>query len=402
MIFNKKRAFGIAFPYARFYFSLNITKTIILSVISGCLKHEKRPIFVVSSEKKLPFLYNFTSFQPSNGFDSAAASEYNSGNGQKSDQTTGSSKISTDGRGSTLHQRKKTRKAIWNRIRFTAAVVAGTFISETALTGMALEADSSVMITADGETHTVRSSGETVEALLAREGIVLGADDEVNYPLGERIEAGMHITVDRVEFVEHTTSEPIAYRTVTAESPLHRIGTSFVSAEGQSGRRDTTVIQKIVNGETVYTYEAVTSELPPSDEVISVGTALNTPYSKKEGDFSLENGIPTEYAYRLDGKVTAYTAPEGSGTYSGRKLEIGTVAVDPNEIPFGSELYICSKDGKKVYGYAIAADTGSLTDVVADVFMGTTAEHFDEACDWGAQDAYVYVLTVGDNSISWL
>lgn len=281
-------------------------------------------------------------------------------------------------------------------------MIAGIFISETALTGMALEANSSVKITADGETHTVRSSGETVEAVLAREGIVLGADDEVNYPLGERIEAGMHITVDRVEFVEHTTSEPIAYQTVTAESPLHRIGTSFVSAEGQSGRRDTTVIEKIVNGETVYTYEAVTSELPPSDEVIAVGTALNVPYSKKEGDFSLENGLPTEYAYRLDGKVTAYTAPEGSGTYSGRKLEIGTVAVDPNEIPFGSELYICSKDGKKVYGYAIAADAGSLTDVVADVFMGTTAEHFDEACDWGAQDAYVYVLTVGDNSISWL
>lgn len=375
---------------------------IILSVISDCFKHENRPIFVVFSEKRLPFLYNFTNFQPPDGFDSAAVSEYNSGNRQKSDRTTSSLQISTDGRGSTLHQRKKTRKAVRNRIRLTAAAIAATFILEPAAVSMALEADSSVTITADGETHTVRSSGETVEALLTREGIVLGADDEVNYPLGERIEPGMHITVDRVEYVEHTTSEPIAYQTVTAESPLHRIGTSFVSAEGQSGRRDTTVIEKIVNGETVDRKETVTSELPPSDEVISVGTALNEPYSKKEGDFSLENGLPTEYAYRLDGKVTAYTAPEGSGTYSGRTLEIGTAAVDPNKIPFGSELYICSKDGKRVYGYAIAADTGSLTDVIADVFMGTTAEHFDEACDWGAQDAYVYVLTVGDNSISWL
>lgn len=375
---------------------------IILSVISDCFKHENRPIFVVFSEKRLPFLYNFTSFQPPNEFDSAAASEYNSGNRQKSDRTGSSLQISTDGRGSTLHQRKKTRKAVRNRLRLTAAAIAATFILEPAAVSMALEADSSVTIAADGETHTVRSSGETVEALLTREGIVLGSDDEVNYPLGERIEPGMHITVDRVEYVEHTTSEPIAYQTVTAESPLHRIGTSFVSAEGQSGRRDTTVIEKIVNGETVDRKEAVTSELPPSDEVISVGTALNVPYSKKEGGFSLENGLPTEYAYRLDGKVTAYTAPEGSGTYSGRKLEIGTAAVDPNKIPFGSELYICSKDGKRVYGYAIAADTGSLTDVIADVFMGTTAEHFDEACDWGAQDAYVYVLTVGDNSISWL
>ncbi len=59
---------------------------IILSVISDCFKHEIRPIFVVFSEKRLLFLYNFTSFQPPNGFDSAAASEYNSGNRQKSDR----------------------------------------------------------------------------------------------------------------------------------------------------------------------------------------------------------------------------------------------------------------------------------------------------------------------------
>lgn len=267
---------------------------------------------------------------------------------------------------------------------------------------MSPEPDSSVKITADGETHTIRGSGETVAALLAREGIVLGADDEVSVPLGERIEAGMHITVNRVEYVGHTTSEPISYRTVTAESASDRIGTRYIKSEGRNGRRDTTVTQKIVNGETVGTFETVVREIAPADEVIAVGTALSEPYSKKEGDFSLVNGLPSEYAYRLDGKVTAYTAPPGAGTYSGRKLEIGTVAVDPNKIPFGSELYICSKDGKKVYGYAVAADTGNLTDVIADVFMGTTAEHFDEACDWGAQDAYVYVLRVGDNSISWL
>lgn len=186
---------------------------------------------------------------------------------------------------------------------------------------MSPEPDSSVKITADGETHTIRGSGDTVAALLAREGIVLGADDEVSVPLGERIEAGMHITVNRVEYVGHTTSEPISYRTVTAESASDRIGTRYIKSEGRNGRRDTTVTQKIVNGETVGTFETVVREIAPSDEVIAVGTALSEPYSKKEGDFSLVNGLPSEYAYRLDGKVTAYTAPRAPAPTAAESLK---------------------------------------------------------------------------------
>ena len=65
-------------------------------------------------------------------------------------------------------------------------------------------------------------------------------------------------------------------------------------------------------------------------------------------------------------------------------------------------IYICSKDGKRVYGYAIAADAGDLTEVVADVFMGVTSEHYKDACQWGAQFCDVYVITKGDNSVSWM
>ncbi|MCM1335845.1 MAG: G5 domain-containing protein [Bacteroides sp.] len=267
------------------------------------------------------------------------------------------------------------------------------------LTGMS---SASAEIRADGECHTIRATGEPISVILAREGIVLGTYDTVSPSLDERVTAGTEIVVDRVEYVERTTAEPIGFETVYAESSLLPIGESRVEVDGENGRRETTVVEKLVNGVLVSVSPTETTEFAPISEVVAVGTALSEPYSRREGDFRLKNGVPTEYIYRLSGKVTAYTAPEGAGTYSGRPLEIGTVAVDPNEIPFGSELYICSKDGRFVYGYAVAADTGHLTDVIADVFMGTTDEHFDEACRWGAQDAYVYVLSVGDNSISWL
>ena len=34
------------------------------------------------------------------------------------------------------------------------------------------------------------------------------------------------------------------------------------------------------------------------------------------------------------------------------------MAVDPDVIPYGTKLYITSTDGKFVYGYAVATDTG--------------------------------------------
>lgn len=258
-----------------------------------------------------------------------------------------------------------------------------------------------VTIAADGETLAVMAAHLTVGELLSREGVILGEYDRVNYNLLETVSNGMEIIVDRVEHIETTSSEPLPYQTEYHESTLYKIGMQFTQTHGADGERITTTTQVLVNGIPEEKYVSNVTIVPPTNEIILKGTALNEPYSKKEGDFRLVDGLPESYAYCISGKVTAYTAPEGAGTYSGRKLEIGTIGVDPDVIPFGSEVYICSKDGSAVYGYAIAADTGNLTDVIADVFMGTTSEHYGDACRWGAQDAYVFVLTVGDNSISW-
>lgn len=258
-----------------------------------------------------------------------------------------------------------------------------------------------IAIEVDGETIDAYAARVTVGELLEREGIILGQFDRVNHGLSEEVAPKSKIKIDRVEHLETSVSEPIPFETEYRESSLYAIGTEIETFEGAVGERITTTTQVIVNGIPEESYVSETTVTAPKNRVISVGMALAEPYSKKEGDFRLINGIPEEYAYCVSGKVTAYTAPEGAGTYSGRKLEIGTIGVDPNVIPFGSEVYICSTDGSVVYGYAIAADTGDLTDVIADVFMGTTSEHYSDACRWGAQEANVYVLSVGDNSVSW-
>ncbi len=284
----------------------------------------------------------------------------------------------------------------------TALMLINLIFIEMFFTSMSAVDGYTVFISADGEvreTEAIKTA--TVGEILADEGFILSENDTVNIDLEATVTDGMNIVIDRIEYIDVSISEALGYETIYEESTLHKIGTEFISQEGKIGCKITTYTQKLVNGVVVESEPIRVEEYEPVNEVITVGSALNEPYSKRLGDFELDNGIPTEYAYVVGGKVTAYTAPPGAGTYSGRKLEIGTVAVNPDVIPFGSELYICSKDGKRVYGYAIAADTGDLTEVVADVFMGLTSEHYGDACDWGAQFCDVYVLTVGDNSVSW-
>lgn len=89
---------------------------------------------------------------------------------------------------------------------------------------------------------------------------------------------------------------------------------------------------------------------------------------------------------RLVMEATAYTEddPGSTGyTASGHRLQRGMVAVDPDVIPLGTQLYI------EGYGYAVADDTGG--DIVGnriDLAMDSTSE----AIDFGRRDVVVYVL----------
>ncbi len=261
-----------------------------------------------------------------------------------------------------------------------------------------------VTITADGEVRTFRAGDMAVGELLTRENYTIGAYDELNVAEDAPISDNMVIQIDRVEYAFREKSEFIAYETETRGCPEMKIGDCRTVSEGVDGDLTIKIKDKYVNGELKSSEVIQTVTTEPLNEVVEYGTALADPISKREGDYTLENGIPAEYEFVLDGKVTAYTAPRNvNGTYSGRPLVIGSVAVDPDIIPFGSELYIVSKDGTHVYGYAIASDTGYLTqaNVLADVYMGTTEDNFGDACNWGAQFCNVYVLSVGDNSVSW-
>lgn len=258
-----------------------------------------------------------------------------------------------------------------------------------------------VNVTADGETVTIPTLGGTVAEILAEAGVEIGAHDIIDCELTDEVYSDMTITVTRITYSLRANESEIPFEVEYIDNSNMAIGTENVLVEGENGIHTYFVKETYADGvlcSQELTEESVTKE--PVTRVIERGTALAVPYAKMDDPESLKlvNGLPETYTRVVSGKSTAYTAGYGAKTASGRVAEIGTVAVNPNVIPYGSELYIVSQDGSKVYGYAIAADTGTaLMDgrITVDLYFGNSYEYFDESCDWGAVYVDIYVLSEG-------
>lgn len=103
-----------------------------------------------------------------------------------------------------------------------------------------------------------------------------------------------------------------------------------------------------------------------------------------------ENGVPENYLYKIEGNSTAYYG--GYMTATGSSVRPGVVAVDPREIPYGTEMWIVSSDGRFTYGFARAEDTGGFIywpkGATVDLYMNSYAD----CCVWGWRGVTIYVL----------
>jgi len=272
--------------------------------------------------------------------------------------------------------------------------------------GMEIEVKKACLVTvvSDGEEKDVRLGFVTVKEAVEKAGVSVGEDDIVSPSEDTTVKDGMKITVKRVVTEERTETEKISYTTTTKESGAFLQGTRQVTTRGKNGEKEVVYLDKYVDGELVESTvkeETVTKE--PVDEVVTVGTrsaAVTSVMANGNGAISelsvpsrvkIVNGVPENYKSVVTGKAASYTASAGAGTASGRKVKPGYIAVDPEQFPYGTELYIVATDGT-VYGYAIAADTGGFvhngSGFTIDLFMNT----YDECVKWGARDVIIYVL----------
>lgn len=201
-----------------------------------------------------------------------------------------------------------------------------------------------VYITYGDETITHITSRSSVDDVILNAGIDLKEDDIVSLPLDKILESETYI--DIVPAPEKT-EEPTKQTAVNTSASV-------------------TVSAPVSNSNTI-------STLTPDIDIV-----LD------------ENGIPVNYTGTSRVQATAYTYT-GNRCATGVNPQPGYIAVNPKIIPYGTKMYIVSADGRYVYGYAIAADTGGYVKsrpTNVDLFMETNA-----ACKaFGRRDVIIYFL----------
>ncbi|MBQ7810272.1 MAG: G5 domain-containing protein, partial [Clostridia bacterium] len=213
---------------------------------------------------------------------------------------------------------------------------------------------------------------------------------------------------------EEVRTEYIDYEFVTEETDDMYLGVTSVERYGEEGEKEVTYKCKYVDGELedeeivkekvvkepvdqlelVVTYVEPEYEEPEYDYDYDYDYDDDSSYAPPSGDsgtFTDHNGNKVSYINVLTGSATAYYAAEGSHTATGVPVYVGGVAVNPDIIPYGTQLYIVSSDGAMVYGYATAVDTGGALmsgEALVDVFYPT----YEDCVNWGRRNVTVYIL----------
>ena len=256
----------------------------------------------------------------------------------------------------------------------------------------------SVEISADGLSTLVQVTDKdtTVMDAIEQAGVTVGELDQVSEDKDATVTDGMLVQVDRVAYEEYTVTETVSYKTNYRYSCVLKPGATKVDRSGRNGEKVITYRKIIVNGEVAKT-EKVDEEITKKavNKVVLKGSSYGIPISKTPSGVEIdldEKNQPINYSRKIYGSCTAYHGDTATST--GRKPGVGVVAVDPREIPYGSVLWIVSKDGSFVYGYAIAGDTGGFihnSETVVDLYMDSVVE----MNTFGRRNLNVYVIKEG-------
>ncbi len=260
-----------------------------------------------------------------------------------------------------------------------------------------------IKIKIDGAVYEKTVSGKTVGDAISKVNLNISKDDVTKPSADTPLMNGIEIEVIKVKTKTYTIKETLSYTTKYVYTDDLAAGKTRVKVEGKNGVREITYKESYIGDTLISSVIKETKILTrPVDKVLEVGTKANikpstTPSSTPISDLAVPsyvnigaNGVPTSYKKAINAKATAYCIPGGI-TSTGEKARTGYIAVDPNEIPYGTEMYIVSADGKRVYGYCIAADTGSFihnTDWTVDLYMDTE----QECVNWGRRDIIIYIL----------
>ena len=256
------------------------------------------------------------------------------------------------------------------------------------------------LVTVDncGEMIEVNTFGETVGDLLERLDIPTNGCFQVSHSLNTPTSDGLQLQVTCQTEREEVRLENIAFQTRYCQYPGLPEGQEQIVVAGTDGQKRIVELVSYTNYEeqsrTMVT-ETVLRE--PVDQIVMVGTGTEGKLNTKapaigDGVIVLPTGEILTYSSTGKYKATAYTHTDAGCdmiTATGTIVHIGTVAVDPKVIPYGTRMYIVSNDGKYIYGLSAAEDCGGgIKGNRLDLYFPTTSECFK----FGVRGCTVYFL----------
>ncbi len=268
------------------------------------------------------------------------------------------------------------------------------------------------LVTVDcrGKQQTVGTYGETVQQLLDRLEITLGDRDRVSCDLALLTYDGLQVDIIHSETGYEESETVMPYETNYFEDQSLEPGEEIVLIEGQDGmiriqeqiffENGREVSRKTISSEiisepvtrlVVRGPKTVLRAQPDEPEyVVQADTAPVKRGNISDNTITTSGGMTYNYSYKLAVTCTAYSCEGRTGiTATGTVARVGAVAVDPRYIPLGTKMYIVSNDGKYVYGYCVAEDTGGLIKgLKIDLYFDTEAECWD----FGIRSCTAYII----------
>ncbi len=260
----------------------------------------------------------------------------------------------------------------------------------------------SVFVTNGDKTVSVKAQeNNTVSDVLGLAGYKVDKYDMVEPALDSIVDEETYIDYVNVDYLSGSYTQSIPYSIETVYSKNMDEGKK-TTTQGKDGLEQINYTQRIVNGKiTQTTIDSKVTLLAATNAVRTIGTrrpAVTTSAQVKtiswltpDKAIALDsNGNPVNYKKHVTVQATAYTYT-GHNCSTGVAPKPGYIAVNPKIIPYGTKMYIKSSDGKYIYGYAIAADTGGFiktrpTNV--DLFFSSVAS----MNNFGRRNVEIYIL----------
>ena len=231
----------------------------------------------------------------------------------------------------------------------------------------------------DKDDVEVSTAKMTLAELLNQCEITLEEGEVPSISLDSVIAADTTITINKYEYKSETVSEEIPYESTVTETDLIPRGEKNYSQYGENGQANKYYTVEYINGqENSRTLDYEETVKYPVNEVYEEGVG---------GSFVGSDGVTYSYSYRKVVPATYYNI-EGL-TYLGTMADESVIAVDKDNIPLGTRLYV--KNDRYDFGVRVASDIGGQVDGwEIDIWLSSSNPYYSAF----SREGYIYDMEI--------